>query len=82
MKGCTGRVETPQRNNTDSRAVSKPDIRPAGSSFTSSVLGLKAPDVPIFRIRVRVVSLGGKDAKGHKFLIHFQSLSTEADAQD
>jgi hypothetical protein len=51
-------------------------------SITSSVLGLKAPDVPTFRIRVRVISVGGKDAKSQEFSIHFQTLSTEAKAQD
>src|SRR6266852_9498097 len=50
-------------------------------SITSSVLGLKAPDVPTYRIRVRVISVGGKDAKGHKYPIHFQTLSAEADDQ-
>lgn len=36
---------------------------------------------PPFRIRVRVISVGGKPAKGHKYPIHFQTLSTEADDQ-
>src|SRR5713226_3181644 len=51
-------------------------------SIASYVLALQARDVPTFRIRVRVLSVGGKDARGHKFPIRFQTLSAEADGQD
>src|SRR5215467_7335689 len=49
------------------------------SSFTPNVLALKLTDVPTFRIRVRVTSVGGEQPTGHKFPIHFQTLSAEAD---
>jgi Beta-galactosidase trimerisation domain len=48
-------------------------------SFTPSVLALKLTDVPTFRLRIRVISFGGEQPTGHKFPIHFQTLSTEAD---
>src|ERR1700722_3688322 len=51
-------------------------------SIASGALGLKAPDVPTFRIRIRVISVGGKDAKGHKFPIRFQTHSTAPAGQD
>ena len=51
-------------------------------SIASGVLALKAPDVPTFRIRIRVISVGRMDPKGHKFPIRFQTLSTEADDQN
>jgi hypothetical protein len=51
-------------------------------SITSSVLALQPSDVPAFRIRTRVVSLAGVDPTGHKFPIHLQTLSGEADGRD
>ena len=51
-------------------------------SIAPNILALQARDVPTFRIRIRVISVGGADAKGHKFPIRFQTLSTEADGQD
>ena len=51
-------------------------------TIAPNILALQARDVPTFRIRVRVLSVGGAEAKGHKFPIHFQTLSTEADGQD
>src|ERR1700692_198826 len=50
-------------------------------SITSSALALNAPDVPTFRIRIRVISVGGMDATGHKFPFHFQTLTTEVDGK-
>ena len=51
-------------------------------SVTASVLALQPTDVPTFRIRVRVLSLGGMDPTGHKFPIRLQTLSGEADGKD
>ena len=47
-------------------------------SITSVVLALQPSDVPTFRIRARVLSLGGMDPTGHKFPIHLQTLTGEA----
>ena len=51
-------------------------------SITPSVLALQVTDVPTFRIRVRVISVGGMEPTGHKFPIHLQTLTTEADGQN
>jgi len=48
-------------------------------SIAPLVLALQVTDVPTFRIRVRVISVGGKEPAGHKFPIHFQTLTAEAD---
>ena len=48
-------------------------------SIIPSVLALPVTDVPTFRIRVRVISAGGKEPIGHKFPIHLQTLTAEAD---
>jgi len=48
-------------------------------SITPSILALQVTDVPTFRIRVRVISVGGKEPAGHKFPIHLQTVTAEAD---
>ncbi len=50
--------------------------------ITSSVLALQPSDVPTFRVRARLLSRGGMDPTGHKFPIHLQTLSGEADGKD
>ena len=52
------------------------------SSIPHSVLALQVTDVPTFRLRVRVASVGGMDPTGHKFAIHLQTLAAEADGQN
>ena len=51
-------------------------------SFAPGALALTPSDIPTFRIRFRVISVGGKDPVGHKFPIHLQALTCEADGQD
>src|SRR5882762_2465040 len=51
-------------------------------SIPTGVLALQATDVPTFRIRVRVISVGGMEPTGHKFPIHLQTLTAEADGQN
>jgi len=48
-------------------------------SITPSFLLLQVTDVPTFRIRFRVISVGGKEPAGHKFPIHLQTLTAEAE---
>src|SRR5215469_17301789 len=48
-------------------------------STSLNLCGLQVTDVPTFRIRARVISVGGKEPTGHKFPIHLQTLTTEAD---
>ena len=48
----------------------------------SNVLALRASDVPNFRIRVRVLSQGGKDPVGHRFPIRLQTLSSETNGTE
>ncbi len=56
-------------------------ITPRGSVAPTAV-ALQRSDVPTFRIRVRVVSVGGKDPTGRKFPIHLQTVAAEADGQN
>src|ERR1043166_7663993 len=51
-------------------------------SAASTAIALQPSDIPPFRIRIRVVSVGGKEPKGHKFPIRLQTLSGEADGKD
>src|SRR5215831_161031 len=48
-------------------------------SMPPHLSALQVIDVPTFRIRVRVISVGGKEPAGHKFPIHLQTLTAEAD---
>ena len=48
----------------------------------SCVPALQVADVPTFRIRVRVISVNGMEPTGHKFPIHLQTLTAEADGQN
>ena len=48
-------------------------------SIAPSVHALSVNDVPTFRIRVRVETVGGVKPTSQKFPIHFQTLSAEAD---
>jgi hypothetical protein len=50
-------------------------------SIVRTAVALQPSDVPTFRIRVRVISVGGKDPTGHKFPIRLQTLSGETDGK-
>jgi len=51
-------------------------------SSASTAVALQPSDIPTFRIRIRVVSVGGKEPTGHKFPVRLQTLSGEADGKD
>src|SRR5690242_9272782 len=50
-------------------------------SAASDAVALQPSDIPTFRIRIRVVSVGGKEPTGHKFPVRLQTLSGEAEGK-